>query len=134
MNTDAQILPIPTSLDGLSLAAVNKRGVEVQVPISMLLAVLPGDVSTGVANGATIASRLVVTTGTTPTVTLPSVSGSLRNVTVLNGASGNLTLDTPGSEKIFTGTADADTLVVATGKTATLWSEGTKWYHISNDA
>lgn len=134
MNTDAQILQLATSFAGLSLAAVNTKGEEVQVPVSALLGVLSGDVATGVATAGTIASRLNVVVGTTPTVTLPSVSGSLRNVTVINTASGNLTLDTPGSEKILTGTADADTLVVATAKTATLWSDGARWYHIGNDA
>ena len=92
------------------------------------------DVDSSVANGDAINTRLSVAVGTTPTITLPAVAGNLREVFLVNSASDNCTLDTPGSEKIFTGTADADTLVIATGKTAHLLSDGTKWYHVSNDA
>jgi hypothetical protein len=95
---------------------------------------LSTEVDDAVANADTIATKMSVVTGTTPTVTLPAVAGTLREVIVLNTASGNLTLDTPGSEKILTGTAEADTLVVATGKSAWLLSNGTRWYHVSNDA
>lgn len=95
---------------------------------------LSTEVDDAVANADTINTKMSVVTGTTPTVTLPAVAGTLREVIVLNTASGNLTLDTPGSEKILTGTAEADTLVVATGKSAWLLSNGTRWYHVSNDA
>lgn len=98
------------------------------------LGLLSTDVDDSVASGDTINTKVSVTVGTTPTVTLPSVSGSLREVIVLNTASGTLTLDTPGSEKILTGTAEADTLTVASGKSAWLLSNGTRWYHVSNDA
>lgn len=134
MNTDAPILPLATSIAGLCIAAVKPDGTEVKVLLSSLLGVLSSDVDSSVADTDVIASRLNVAVGTTPTITLPSVSGALRNVTVINTASGNATLDTPGSEKILTGTAEADTLVIATGKTATLWSDGTRWYHVTNDA
>lgn len=102
--------------------------------LNEVLGLSANDVDTSVANAETIATRLAVVTGTTPTVTLPAVAGDLREVFVVNSASGNATVDTPGSEKIFTGTADADTLVIATGKTAHLLSNGTRWYHVSNDA
>lgn len=92
------------------------------------------DVDSSVANGDAINTRLSVAVGTTPTITLPAVAGNLREVFLVNSASSNCTLDTPGSEKIFTGVADADILVIATGKTAHLLSDGTKWYHVSNDA
>lgn len=95
---------------------------------------LTTDVDSDVANAATITTRLSIASGTTPTITLPAVDGDLREVFLLNGASGNCTLDTAGSVKIYTATADADTLVIATGKTARLLSDGTKWYHVSNDA
>jgi hypothetical protein len=95
---------------------------------------LASEVDDAVATTETINTKMSVVTGTTPTVTLPAVAGTLREVIVLNTASGNLTLDTPGSEKILTGTAEADTLVVATGKSAWLLSNGTRWYHVSNDA
>lgn len=132
--SDAPILPPGTTLAGAYIPIVFPNGIESGITLSQLLGVLSGDVDATVTTGETIAKRLNITTGTTPTVTLPAVAGTLRNVTVLNSASGNLTLDTPGSEKIFTGTAEADTLVVATGKTATLWSDGSRWYHVSNDA
>jgi len=87
-----------------------------------------------VANGGTISTRLAVVTGTTPTVTLPSVSGNLRQVIVMNTASGEATVDGAGSEQVLTGTANANGVGVATGKSAVLLSDGTRWYHISNDA
>jgi hypothetical protein len=86
------------------------------------------------ATGSTIATRLSVVTGTTPTVTLPAVAGNLRQVIVMNTASGNATVDGAGSEQILTGTANANDITVATGKSAILLSDGTRWYHISNDA
>lgn len=97
-------------------------------------ALLTTDVDDSVANGDTIATRLAVAVGTTPTITLPAVDGEVRDVFLVNTASGDCTLDTAGSVKILTGTAEADTLVIATGKTAHLLSNGTRWYHVSNDA
>lgn len=105
-----------------------------KVRVNQLSGLSPTDVDSSVATGETVTTRLSVITGTTPTVTLPAVAGALREVFLLNGASGTATIDTPGSEKIFTATADADTLTIATGKAAWLLSDGTKWYHVSNDA
>lgn len=133
-NLDAPVLAPLTQLVGDEYLIVVSGGVERRLQVSGLLGLLSSDVDTDVANGATIANRLNVASGTTPTITMPAVAGSLREVILVNGASGNCTLDTPGSEKIYTGTADADTLVIATGKTAILKSNGTRWYHISNDA
>jgi hypothetical protein len=92
------------------------------------------DVDTSVATGETVNTRLSVITGSTPSVALPAVAGALREVFLVNAASGAADITTPGSEKIFTGTADADTLSIPTAKTAHLLSDGTKWYHVSNDA
>lgn len=132
---DSPILPAKTTLTGAeSLALVNTNGVEAGLKVNGILGVLSGDVDDSVATTDVIAKRLNVAVGTTPTITLPAVSGDLRQVIVLNTASGDCTLDTPGSEKILTGTAEADTLVIATGKSAQLISNGTRWYHISNDA
>lgn len=111
------------------LAIIADNGAEYGVG-----SLIPSDVDSDVANGATITTRLSVASGTTPTITMPAVDGEIREVWLVNGASGNCTLDTSGSVKIFTGTADADTLVIATGKTAHLLSNGTKWFHVSNDA
>ncbi len=106
------------------------------LPFSSILGLglLATEVDDAVANGDTINTKMSVTTGTTPSVSLPAVAGTLREVIVLNTASSDLTLTTPGSEKILTGTAEADTLTVATGKSAWLLSNGTRWYHVSNDA
>lgn len=134
MNTDAPILPPITSSAGAFLAVVLQDGTERRISLSELLGILSGDVTASVADTGTISTRLSIAVGTTPSISLPAVAGVVRNVTVLNSASGNATLTTPGSEKIFTGTADADTLVIATGKTATLWSDGVRWYHVTNDA
>jgi hypothetical protein len=135
MLTDAPILPAKTSLTGgEKLGLVDNDGLEKQLKVNGILGLLAGDVDDSVANADTIATRLSVVVGTTPTVTLPAVAGNLREVIVINTASGNCTLDTPGSEKILTGTAEADTLVIATGKAAKLLSNGTRWYHVSNDA
>lgn len=104
-----------------------------KLPIYGLLGLQAADVAS-VATSGTISTRLAVVTGTTPTVTLPAVAGNLRQVFIMNTASGNATIDGAGSEQILTGTANADNIVVATGKSAMLLSDGTRWYHISNDA
>lgn len=104
-----------------------------KLPLSGILGLQSSDVSTG-GDTSVIATRLFVATGTTPTVTLPAVAGNLRKVVVMNTASGNCTVDGAGSEQVLTGTANANNVVVATGKSAILLSDGTRWYHISNDA
>lgn len=104
-----------------------------KLPLSGILGLQSSDVSTG-GDASVIATRLFVATGTTPTVTLPAVAGNLRKVIVMNTASGNCTVEGAGSEQVLTGTANANNVVVATGKSAILLSDGTRWYHISNDA
>lgn len=131
---DAPILPKLTSLKGSERLVAVKDGLEAQLPVNGVLGLLASDVDSSVASGDTIATRLSVVVGTTPTVTMPAVAGNLREVIIVNSASGSATVDTPGSEKIFTATAEADTLTIATGKTARLLSDGTRWYHVSNDA
>lgn len=130
------IQPILT-VDGADLIPVYDKS-DIDGPVKKLrVNQVLGLSSTDVASNATTtvaATRLVIATGTTPTITLPAVAGDLREIYLVNSASGSCTLDTPGSEKIFTATADADTLVIATGKAAHLLSDGTKWYHVSNDA
>lgn len=133
-NLDAPILQPLTSTTGGEYLVTVKGGKESGLKVNGILGLLASDVDSSVANTDVIATRLSVATGTTPTITLPAVAGNLREVILINGASGNCTLDTPASEKIFTATADADTLVIATGKAARLLSDGTRWYHVSNDA
>jgi len=52
----------------------------------------------------------------------------------MNTASGTCTVEGAGSENILTGTANAANISVATGKSAQLLSDGTRWYHVTNDA
>ena len=133
-NLDASILSPLTSLGGTELLVTVSAGVERKLQVNGLLGLLASDVDDSVADTDTISTRMAVAVGTTPSIALPAVAGDLREVIVLNTASGNCTLTTPGSEKILTGTAEADTLVIATGKCARLLSNGTRWYHVTNDA
>lgn len=131
------IQPVLTVAGGDLIPIYDKSDIDGPVKkcrVNQIMGLSATDVDSAVATGETVAARLSVITGTTPTVTLPAVAGDLREVFLVNSASGSATIDTPGSEKIFTGTADADTLTIATGKTAHLLSDGTKWYHVSNDA
>lgn len=104
-----------------------------KLPVYGLLGLQSTDVATQ-GDATTVSTRLVVVTGTTPTVTLPAAAGSLRQVIIMNTASGAATIEGAGSENILTGTANALNISVATGKSAILLSDGTRWYHISNDA
>lgn len=135
---DLPTLQPKTTVAGNDLIAAydvsDRDGPVKKLRVNQILGLSATDVDSSVANAETVATRLSVITGTTPTATLPPVAGNLREVFLVNSASGTATVDTPGSEKIFTGTADADTLTIATGKTAHLLSDGTKWYHVSNDA
>ena len=131
------IQPVLTVAGGDLIPFYDKSDIDGAVKklrVNQLMGLSATDVDSGVANAETVATRLSVITGTTPTVTLPAVAGDLREVFLVNSASGTATITTPGSEKIFTATADADTLTIATGKTAHLLSDGTRWYHVSNDA
>ncbi len=133
-NLDAPLIPSLTTLSGKEQLVTVLGNEEKGLKVNGILGLLSGDVATGVTNAGAITKRLSVITGTTPSVALPAVAGDLREVVVMNTASGTCTLTTPGSEKILTGTADADTLDVATGKSARLMSDGTRWYHVTNDA
>lgn len=133
-NLDAPILQPLTALTGAEHIVTVSGGVERRLQVNGIIGLLSGDVDDSVADTDTISTRLAVAVGTTPSIALPAVAGNLREVIVVNTASGNCTLTTPGSEKILTGTAEADTLVIPTGKSATLLSNGVRWYHVSNDA
>lgn len=135
---DLPTLSENTSPSGADLIPVydvdspNSSKVE-KLPLSGILGLQAADVAT-ITTGATISTRLVVVTGTTPTVTLPAVAGNLRQVIVMNTASGDCTVDGAGSEQVLTAGANADNVVIPTLKSAILLSDGTRWYHISNDA
>jgi len=134
---DLPTLKVVTNTNGADLIPVydvesNGSTKVGALPLYGLLGLQAADVAT-IATGATISTRLSVVTGTTSTVTLPLVAGNLRQVSVLNTGSGACTVDGNGSEQILTGGANANTLVLATTHAATLLSDGTRWYHISND-
>ena len=133
-NLDAPILQPLTSTSGGEFLVTVKEGKEVRLPVHGILGLLASDVDSSVANTDIIATRLVVLVGTTPTVYLPAASGNLRDVIVMNTASGTAVIEGNASEQILTGVADAANLSVATGKSARLLSDGTRWYHITNDA
>ena len=131
------IQPVLTVAGGDLIPFYDKSDIDGAVKklrVNQIMGLSATDVDTSVANADTINTRLSVLVGTTPSVELPAVAGDLREVIIVNSASGTATITTPGSEKIFTATADADTLTIATAKTAHLLSDGTRWYHISNDA
>ena len=74
------------------------------------------------AGSITISSRvLVISGGSTSTLTLPAASGALRELFVINDGSGTATLPTlaAGNELVTTGTS------------AHLLSNGTGWYRVS---
>jgi hypothetical protein len=74
------------------------------------------------AGSITISSRvLVISGGSTSTLTLPAASGTLRELFVINDASNTATLPplAAGTEAITTGTS------------AHLLSNGTGWYRVS---
>ena len=133
-NLDAPILQPLTSTTGGEYLVTLSGGVEKQLKVNAILGLLASDVDASVANTDVIATRLAVVTGTTPTVTLPAAAGGLREVFIMNTASGTCTVEGAGSENILTGTANAANISVATGKSAHLLSDGTRWYHVSNDA
>ena len=74
------------------------------------------------AGSITISSRvLVISGGSTSTITLPAASGVLREIFVINDGSGTATLPTLA----------AGTEAITTGTSAHLLSNGTGWYRVS---
>lgn len=135
---DLPTLKVVTNTNGADLIPVydvesNGSTKVGALPLYGLLGLQAGDVAT-IATGATISTRLSVVTGTTPTVTLPAVAGNLRYVAVMNTATGAALIQGAGSEQILTALANAPSLSVPTTKSAVLLSDGTRWYHVSNDA
>lgn len=131
---DSPILtPLTSTRGSESLVVVRDRD-QVNLPVNGILGLLPGDVSPALVNGNTISARMSVVTGAITTINLPTAAGPLRQVTVINTGSGDCTLDGFGSENILSGLANALTLVIPTAKSAQLLSDGTRWYHVTNDA
>ena len=93
-----------------------------KLPLNQINGLSATDVVTAAAGTITIASRaLVISSGTTSTITLPAASGALRELFVINDASGTATLPTLA----------AGTEAVTTGTSAHLLSNGTGWYRVS---
>jgi hypothetical protein len=109
------------------------------LPLGTLLSVglLPTDVTTVSGTSATISTRLTVCTSTSSVaLTLPAASGTLRDITILKASiTSTATATRAGSDVIVTGTSvSATSVAVAPGLTVRLLSDGTTWYHVTNDA
>jgi len=94
-----------------------------KLPLNQINGLSSDDVVTDTdAGNITIASRvLVISGGSTSTITLPAASGVLRELFVINDGSGTATLPTLA----------AGTEAVTTGTSAHLLSNGTGWYRVS---
>lgn len=109
------------------------------LPLSSLFTVglLPTDVTTVSGTSATISTRLTVCTSTSAiALTLPAASGTLRDITFMKASgTSTATATAAGSDVIVTGSSvNATTVAAAPGLVVRLLSDGTKWYHVSNDA
>jgi len=88
------------------------------------------DVASSVAGTITVAGKLtLITSGTTSTVNVPAASGTLRDIIIMNGGSGNATI-TSGTANLITSlaTTAATTAVLGATGTARFLSNGTNWY------
>jgi len=94
-----------------------------KVSVDALRGLAPtGEITTAAAGTITISTRvLVISSGTSSTLTLPAASGSLREIFVINDGSSAATLPTlaAGDESITHETS------------AHLLSNGTGWYRVS---
>ena len=134
-NLDAPILPILTSLTGAEHVVTVAGGIERQLPVYGLQGLLPSDVTTITGTSGTISTRLTHCTSTSAvTLTLPAASGNLRQLFVLDTGANGITVNAAGSDVIVSATATDTSITIATVKAAQLLSDGTKWYHVSNDA
>ena len=105
--------------------------------VNQLLGLSPTDVATVSGLSATISTRVTVCTSTSAVaLTLPAASGNLREVIILKASiTSTATATRAGSDVIVTGTSVTGTQVqVLPGLAARLLSDGTTWYHVSNDA
>lgn len=105
--------------------------------VNQLLGLSATDVTTVSGTSATVATRVTVCTSTSAvTLTLPAASGSLREILILKAsATSAVTVNRAGSDVIVSGTSvSATSISVAAGLAARLLSDGTTWYHVSNDA
>lgn len=105
------------------------------MPVNGLLGLLASDVTVVSGTTATISTRLTHCTSTSAVaLTLPSAAGNLREINILKTGANNATATCAGAEVIVGATATDTSVVIATTKAVRLLSDGTKWYHVSNDA
>lgn len=105
--------------------------------VNQILGLSATDVTTVSGTSGTISTRVTVCTSTSGvTLTLPAASGAIREVFVLKAsATSAVTVNRAGSDVIVSGTSvSATSISVAAGLAARLLSDGTTWYHVSNDA
>ena len=134
-NLDAPVLQPLTSTSGSEHLVTVKQGKEVKLQVNGVLGLLASDVTTVSGTTATVSTRLTHCTSTSAvTLTLPAASGSLRQVFILKTGTNGVTVNAAGSDKIVSATATDTSITIATVKAAQLLSDGTTWYHVSNDA
>lgn len=105
--------------------------------VNQLLGLSTTDVTTVSGTSATISTRVTVCTSTSAVgLTLPAASGNLREVIILKAsATSTATATRAGSDVIVSGASvTATSIGVLPGLAARLLSDGTTWYHVSNDA
>ena len=115
---------------GGALVTRNSDGTEVGVAD---LAV--GDVGTTITTDAqALTSRLNYLTVNAITATLPLVSGSLRDVTVIKNGAGTCVVSRSASDSgsiVISGAGAGTSATILTGGQARFLSNGTSWYRVS---
>ena len=125
-HTGDDLLPI-YDLTGNGSSKVRK------ISINGLKAIPTDGVTTSSAATLTVSTPVVLLSGgTTCTLTFPAASGTLRNISLLNGNSGTATIAT--SVITPAATSGSTNSTVTTGSTsggyATYASNGTSWYRV----
>jgi hypothetical protein len=115
----------PTGDDLLPLYDLTAEGSSKvrKVSLNAIMGLASSEITTDADAGSiTISTRvLVISGGSTSTLTLPAASGALREIIVINDGSGTATLPTLA----------AGTEAITTGTSARLLSNGTGWYRVS---
>jgi hypothetical protein len=117
---------------------LDRDGNVKKLRVNQILGLSPTDVRTETGTSGTISTRVTICTSTSTVnpLTLPAASGAIREVFVLKAsATSAVTVARAGSDVIVSGTSvSATSISVAAGFAARLLSDGTTWYHVSNDA
>jgi hypothetical protein len=91
------------------------------IALNQISGLSAADITSAAAGTITISTRvLVISSGTTSTLTLPAASGVLREVIVINGGSGTASVSTVA----------AGSSSVLTTVSARFLSNGTGWYRV----